>query len=75
MAVLSDNPDENVRIAAAWALCMIGDMHGVDAGKIAVKYDKSLRVQSVCEKYYENFIRQGKFSLPQPEDTNIANAK
>jgi HEAT repeat protein len=75
MAVLSHNPSENVRIAAAWALCKIGDTHGVDAVKIAVKYDESLRVQAICEMYYENIVRQGKFSLPQPGETMIANAK
>ena len=71
MAIFYYHTDENVRIAAAWALCRIGDMRGVDLVKIAAKNDVSSRVQATCASYYENIKKEGKFSLAQPEGTNI----
>jgi HEAT repeat protein len=67
MAIFANNSDENVRIAAAWALCNIGNQLGINAVKMAAKEDGSSKVQSICETYYENFKKGGKFSLPQPE--------
>jgi HEAT repeat protein len=71
MAIFHYNFDENVRIAAAWALCRIGDMRGVNVVKLAAKNDKSSRVQAICASYYENIKKEGKFSLTQPEVTII----
>lgn len=75
MTAFHNNPNENVRIAAAWALCKIGDARGVYAVKMAVKYDECPKVQATCAWYYENFVRQGTFSFTQPEEPMIANAK
>jgi hypothetical protein len=75
MTAFHNNPNENVRIAAAWALCKIGDARGVYAVKMAVKYDECPKVQATCAWYYENFVRQGTFSFTQPEESMIANAK
>jgi hypothetical protein len=75
MTAFHNNPNENVRIAVAWALCKIGDAHGVYAVKMAAKYDECPKVQATCESYYENIVRQGKFSFIQPEEPMIANAK
>ncbi|MBN1399168.1 MAG: HEAT repeat domain-containing protein [Bacteroidetes bacterium] len=72
MAVFSQSSDENLRIAAAWALCMIGDRRGVNAVKTAAENDDSPRVQSVCKLYYETFKKSGKFSMEVP-DENIGN--
>ena len=75
MTAFHNNPSENVRIAAAWALCKIGDTRGLYAVKMGVKYDNSPKVQVTCAWYYENFVQQGTFSFSQPEEAMIANAK
>jgi hypothetical protein len=72
MAVLHNNADENIRAAAAWALCKIGDARGVYAVKMAVKYDESTKVQATCAWYYEHFVKQGTFIFTQPEPPVVA---
>jgi hypothetical protein len=75
MTAFHNNPHENVRIAAAWALCKIGDGRGVYAVRMAVKYDECPKVQVTCAWYYENFVQHGTFSFTQPAEPMIANAK
>jgi hypothetical protein len=72
MDVLHNNTDENVRVAASWALCKIGDARGVYAVKMAVKYDECTKVQATCAWYYENLVKQGTFTFAQPELPVIA---
>jgi hypothetical protein len=72
MNVLHNNADENLRVAAAWALCKIGDARGVYAVKMAVKFDECTKVQATCAWYYENLVRQGTFTFAQPELPVIA---
>jgi expansin (peptidoglycan-binding protein) len=72
MNILHTNADENVRVAASWALCKIGDARGVYAVKMAVKYDECTRVQATCAWYYENLVKQGTFMFAQPELPTIA---
>ena len=72
MAVLHNSSDENLRVAAAWSLCKIGDARGVYAVKMAVKYDESAKVQTTCAWYYENLVKQGTFAFEQPEIPAIA---
>jgi HEAT repeat protein len=72
MEVLHNNTNTDVRIAAAWALCQIGDARGVYAVKMAVKFDESEKVQSTCAWYYENFVEQGSFIFLPPEPVPIA---
>ena len=72
MNVLHNNADENTRIAAAWALCKVGDARGVYAVKMAVKYDECTKVQATCAWYYENYVKQGTFTFAQPEPPAIA---
>ncbi len=67
LALFNNNSDENLRIAAAWALCMIGDVRGVNAVKMAASNDECPRVRAVCALYCENMEKEGKFSLVQPE--------
>lgn len=67
MTILHNNGDENLRVAAAWALCKIGDARGVYAVKMAVKFDQSSKVQAVCAWYYETYVKQGTFVFKQPE--------
>ena len=66
MAALRNNSDENVRIAAAWALCNIGDARGIYAVKMAIKNDESTRVKINCAWYYENLREQGTFTSSRP---------
>ena len=72
MNVLHINADENVRVAASWALCKIGDARGAYAVKIAVKFDECTKVQATCAWYYENLVKQGTFTFAQPELPVIA---
>jgi len=72
MAVLHNSADDNVRVAAAWALCRIGDGRGVYAVKMAVKHDECAKVQATCAWYYENLVKQGTFTFAQPELPVIA---
>jgi HEAT repeat protein len=72
MDVLHNNSDENVRVAAAWALCKIGDARGVYAVKTATRYDESAKVQAHCAWYYENYVQQGSFTFIQPEYNLVA---
>ena len=72
MNVLHINADENVRVAASWALCKIGDARGAYAVKIAVKFDECTKVQATCGWYYENLVKQGTFTFAQPELPVIA---
>jgi hypothetical protein len=72
MKVLHNSSDEDLRIAAAWALCKIGDPRGVYAVKMAVKFDDCLKVQAVCAWYYENLVKQGTFTFTQPEVPGLA---
>jgi len=75
MTAFHNNPNESVRIAAAWALCKIGDARGVYAVKMAVKYDECPKVRTTCAWYYENFVKQGTFSFAQPEEPMLLNTK
>jgi HEAT repeat protein len=75
MAILHSSTDENVRVAAAWALCKIGDARGVYAVKMAVKYDENAKVQATCAWYYENIVKQGTFIFKQPDLPIIAKIK
>jgi HEAT repeat protein len=75
MAVLHNSTDENLRVAAAWALCKISDARGVYAVKMAVTYDESAKVKATCAWYYENLVKQGSFNFTQPELLLVATTK
>jgi HEAT repeat protein len=72
MDVIHNAADENLRVAAAWSLCKIGDARGVYAVKMATRYDESSKVQAVCAWYYENLVKQGSFTFIQPEYNLVA---
>ena len=67
METLRNHSDENVRIAAAWALCTIGDVRGIYAVKMAINNDESTRVKITCAWYFENLREQGTFTSTRPE--------
>jgi HEAT repeat protein len=75
MDILHHKTNNNLRVAAAWALCKIGDARGVYAVKMAVTYDENTKVQATCAWYYETLVKQGTFSFVQPETPVIAAAK
>ncbi len=66
MAILRNSNDECARIAAAWALCQIGDARGVYAVKQAVRFDNSDKVKSYCAWYYNLYVQDGTFAFAPP---------
>jgi HEAT repeat protein len=63
MKVLHNCPDEKSRLAAAWALCKIGDARGEYAVKQAVRFDESAKVQMHCAWYYNLYVNEGTFAF------------
>ena len=61
MLALWENPNENVRIAAAWALCQIGDINGINTVFRAAKNDPSMKVNFTCAWYYNTYVQKGTF--------------
>jgi hypothetical protein len=63
MGVLRSCPNENCRVAAAWALCKIGNARGTYAVKQAVRFDDSRRVQIHSAWYYNLYVADGTFAF------------
>jgi HEAT repeat protein len=63
MRVLRSCTDEGCRVAAAWALCKIGDDRGVYAVKQAVRFDDSRKVQLHSAWYYNLYVSEGTFAF------------
>jgi len=61
MSILHNSSDEKSRIAAAWALCKIGDAVSTFAVKQAVKFDQSKKVQLHAAWYYNLYVSAGTF--------------
>lgn len=74
MAVLRRCHDEKCRVAAAWALCKIGDSRGTYAVKQAVRFDDSKKVQLHSAWYYNLYVSEGTFAFIPSESapTQIA---
>jgi HEAT repeat protein len=74
MAVLRRCHDEKCRVAAAWALCKIGDARGEYAVKQAVRFDDSRKVQIHSAWYYNLYVSAGTFAFIPSESapTQIA---
>ena len=74
MKVLHSCPDEKSRVAAAWALCKIGDARGEYAVKQAVRFDESSKVKIHCAWYYNLYVNEGTFAFYPSSDapTQIA---
>jgi HEAT repeat protein len=71
MEVLHTCSDEPSRIAAAWALCRIGDGRGVFAVKQSARLDSNRKVQLSCAWFYNLYVRQGTFTFVPPVDPPI----
>jgi hypothetical protein len=63
LRVLHSCPDEKCRLAAAWALCKIGDARGEYAVKQAVRFDESSKVKLHCAWYYNLYVSDGTFAF------------
>ena len=63
MKVLHSCPDEKSRLAAAWALCELGDARGEYAVKQAVRFDESAKVKMHCAWYYNLYVNEGTFAF------------
>ncbi len=63
MGVLRNNPNEQARIAAAWALCKIGSGVGTYAVKQAVRFDDNQKVQLHSAWYYNLYVSDGTFAF------------
>jgi HEAT repeat protein len=71
LGVLHNCSDESARIAAAWALCRIGDGRGVFAVRQSARLDDSRKVRLNCAWFYNLYVRQGTFSFVPPVDPTI----
>ncbi len=71
MAALRKANDDCERIAAAWALCKIGDARGVYAVKQAARFDDSQKVRSHCAWYYNLYVQNGTFAFTPPVSPTI----
>ena len=63
MRVLRNDKDEKARIAAAWALCKIGNAAGTYAVKQAVRFDESKKVKLHSAWYYNLYVYEGTFAF------------
>jgi len=76
MAILHDGKEPTSRIAAAWALCRIGDARGVFAVKQAVRFDENKKVQRLCAWYYHVYVDGNTFSfVPSVSPTEELSSK
>jgi HEAT repeat protein len=75
MAMLHENADANLRVAAAWALCRIGDARGVFAVRRAVKFDPSQKVRDACAWYYDTYVKHGTFEFQESTPVQISDAR
>lgn len=72
MAVLHNSADSGVRMAAAYALCKIGDEIGTYAVKQAVKFDDCEKVKLASAWYYEQYVKRGTFAFKPAEVEMLA---
>jgi hypothetical protein len=69
MRILRNCTDDRCRVAAAWALCKIGDDRGTYAVKQAVRFDDSQKVKLHCAWYYNLYVSEGTFAFIPSEST------
>jgi hypothetical protein len=61
MAALRSGKTMELKSAAAWALCNIGDDRGTFAVKREVQFNNCCKTQLRCAWYYENMVHSGTF--------------
>jgi len=72
MSALKECDDSGLKIAAAWALCNIGDPRGTYAVKREVEFNECCKTRLVCAWYYENMVRPGTFVFKGSGENMIA---
>jgi hypothetical protein len=72
MAALRNSPESNVRTAAAYALCRMGDPIGAYLVKGMATCDDCPKVRLTCAWYYENLVQPGTFDFQAPVSRMIA---
>ena len=72
LTAFHNNPEPGVRMAAAYALCRIGDPVGTYMVRQAVKFDECCKVQLACAWYYENLVQKGTFDFQSPASRLLA---
>ncbi|RPI04592.1 MAG: HEAT repeat domain-containing protein [Ignavibacteriae bacterium] len=70
--ILKENTHPELKIAAAWALCTIGDSRGTFAVKQAVEFNDCCETQLACAWYYENLVQPGTFYFKVVGETALA---
>ena len=63
LAALKQGDDNRLKIAAAWALCQIGDARGTYAVKMSVTFDESPDVQRACALFYNAYVKADTFGF------------
>jgi HEAT repeat protein len=63
LAALKQGDNDRLKIAAAWALCQIGDARGTFAVKRSVVFDDSPDVQSACAMLYNAYVKADTFGF------------
>ena len=63
MGILRNAQDEKSRVAAAWALCKIGNPAGTYAVKQAVRFDESKKVKMHAAWYFNLYVSEGTFAF------------
>jgi hypothetical protein len=72
LSYLKYGEDENIRIAAAWSLCQIGDARGLYAVKQSVLFDPSVKVRNACAWHYEVYVKQGTFKFAPGQAPSVS---
>lgn len=74
MAVLRDNENPELRIAAAWSLCRIGSGVGTYFVKHTVRFEDDLKVKAYCAWFYDLYVQKGVFVIRQIEAPLVSDA-
>jgi hypothetical protein len=74
MSILKESDKPGLKIAAAWALCNIGDPRGTFAVKREVEFNECCKTQLACAWYYENMVKHGTFVFRESGGTMLAEA-
>jgi hypothetical protein len=72
MAVLKDGDNPDLKIAAAWALCNIGDARGTFVVRREVEFNNCCKTRLACAWYYETMVKSGSFVFKNVHQQMVA---
>jgi hypothetical protein len=75
MAILKNSEYPELKIAAAWSLCNIGDPRGTFAVKREVEFNDCCKTRLACAWYYENMVKPGSFVFREINQQLVAIAQ